>query len=47
MILEEIYKYDPSEFDAEGTNIKIGKLFSDNINEWAVDFHSNHPSFFC
>jgi hypothetical protein len=29
------------------TNIKIGKLFSDNINEWAVDFHSNHPSFFC
>jgi len=37
--MEQHYKFNPSNFNAEGINTKDGTLFLDLVREWEQDFH--------
>ncbi len=46
MIIEEVYRFDDSDYDENGFHKKTGELLIEIIKEWETDFHSkNSPCF--
>ncbi len=44
--MEQHYKFNHKEFNDDGINPKDGRLFTDLIREWEVDFHNRYFPFF-
>jgi len=43
--MEQHYKFNPKDYDNEGTNTHDGKFFLDLVGEWESDFHDRNQPF--
>jgi len=43
--MEQLYKFNQKDYNADGTNLKDGQFFLEQIEKWEKDFHNRYSPF--